>query len=108
MDTLASAIIGVVNRLDGVDGRIVHALPPEAYCAHGRTRLNNSLRASGDRISHTAHRLTHLAAQLARASEQLLHDQSRWDAADRDRRLQDARDRAKAEEARRDDAARRR
>lgn len=106
MASLAAAIVAIVNRLDGVDGSIVHALPPEAYSARGRTRLNHSLAASADRVAQTAQRLTHLAAELSRGSEELHRRQTAWDDNERDRRRRQAAE--QAEEARRADAARRR
>ena len=101
MQTLADAVIVIVNRLDGVDGRIVHALPAEAYAAPGRTRFNHSLRASADKVSNSAHRLTHLAATLTRGAEDLRSAQIGWDAAERDRKDREAVDAARAAAARR-------
>ncbi|MEA2154159.1 MAG: hypothetical protein QOE11_299 [Solirubrobacteraceae bacterium] len=101
MEALGSAIASIAGRLDGVGGSIVQALPADAYAAHGRTRLNGSLKGSADLVSHTALRLAHLAALLSDEADQLRRDQAGWDADERDRRA-----REQADEDRRTAAAR--
>ena len=85
LDEAARAILTIASKLDGMDGEIVHALPPEAFEGPGRGRHNTALRAAARRVEHASERLLALARQLSRGAVELRRSQQRWDAAERER-----------------------
>lgn len=97
LEAAAVAILAIANKLDGVDGLIMHALPADAFEARGRTRLNTSLRSSAQSVQHSAESLERLAGQLGRGATDLRRDQQRWDADERARREHEAKEQADAE-----------